>query len=678
MSSSKYCPSCFAFNHPGEKYCVKCGAPVYRANEGHQLPVETILHGRYLVGKVLGEGGFGITYLGYDLMLSLVVAVKEYFPKGAANRNLSETVHPVDNASDGIFTRGKKRFLNEANVLSKLLDMPSIVNIRDFFEENGTAYIVMDYIDGCNLRDFSLMNGALSFSDVYGLLAPLLGDLKKMHDMGIIHRDISPSNMLLTGNGEVKLIDFGAAVLNGKSVTEDDSLMLKPGYAPPEQYRTQDAQGPWTDVYALCASIYMLICGREPSPSMDRVHSDSMPRPTKCGAQISSAQEAVLIKGLAVDCNKRIRNMDELIKGFESPGKGVGSSLLRRAALPVIAAAGLATVIFAFAFLPGKKAAGPPGEVTPSTVSDVQRPEIKPKASHRVKETLSPDAHKISIFSGMEKMENFKRQIILDKDGFVVEAAECFTGNHSIIFLLEWENAGSEMARIYEWMFVPEDGSTENGISVEYDNLKTEYPANSNGVIRIEMNMDALCAGGIKRLSDVCLYITSSIQDNYEILYLNIDLPEPVQIVSNASADDYAKLTLGTTEMECYGVSLIEDYHRGYLLVKQSVAGDEHFSITLQNCPVYADDNAVFQNSGDYLYTNIYEDVSELYTVWFHYGYSSYTDSMNVYHSEAEYPRELVLTLETDDYGDAEDYTIELSLCVDENGFGKVTEIKSK
>ena len=677
MSSSKYCPSCFALNHPGEKYCVKCGAPVYRSNEGHQLPVETILHGRYLVGRVLGEGGFGITYLGYDLMLSLVVAVKEYFPKGAANRNLSETVHPVDNASDGVFARGKKRFLNEANVLSKLLDMPSIVNIRDFFEENGTAYIVMDYIDGCNLRDFSLMNGALSFSDVYGLLAPLLGDLKKMHDMGIIHRDISPSNMLLTGNGEVKLIDFGAAVLNGKSVTEDDSLMLKPGYAPPEQYRTQDAQGPWTDVYALCASIYTLICGREPSPSMDRVHSDSMPRPTKCGAQISSAQEAVLIKGLAVDCNKRIRNMDELIKGFENPGKGFGSSLLRRAALPVLAAAGLAAAIFAFAFLPGKEEPGPAGEDNPSPVSDVQRPEIRPKASHRVKETLSPDAHRVNIYSGMDKIENFRPQNILDIGGLVVDVAECYIGNHSIVFLMEWENNSPEPAKIYDWLYVPNKGSLENGVSLEYDNLEYEYPANSSGVIRVEMNMDALCVGGVRQLSGICLYISASIQDNYERLYLTFDLPEPVKIESSASADIYKTIRIGATELECYGVSLIEDYHKGYLLLRQSGVAADYFYITLQKQPVRADDNVIYQNSGDYFYASTYEDGSELYTMCFQYGYSSYTDSMNVSHAETEYPQQLILTLQTD-YGDVEDFSAELYFSIDENGFGKISDIIEK
>ena len=673
MSSSKYCPSCFAFNHPGEKYCVKCGAPVYRANEGHQLPVETILHGRYLVGKVLGEGGFGITYLGYDLMLSLAVAVKEYFPKGAANRNLSETVHPVDVAADGVFMRGKKRFLNEANVLSRLLDLPSVVNIRDFFEENGTAYIVMDYIDGCNLREFSLMNGALSFNDVYGLLSPLLRDLKRMHDMGIIHRDISPSNILFTKSGEVKLIDFGAAVANGVSVTEDDSIMLKPCYAPPEQYRALELQGPWTDVYALCASIYTLICAREPSPSLDRVHSDRLPRPTSCGAEISKAQEAVLMRGLAVDCNKRTKSIEALLQGFEKPGKGFS---LRRAALPALACAGLAAAIFAFAFLPGRRPPVPADEdANVSPAAEVQRPDLAPKASHRVKETRSPDAHMVKIYSGMDKIDNFRPQNLLDMSGFVLDATACYTGNHSLIFQLEWENKGSTVAKIYDWLYVPQKGSQENGVSVEDDYLNSEYPANSSGVIRIEINMDALRAAGITRLSDVCLYVTGSIQDNYETLYLGIDLPEPVNISGTASPAMYETFNLGTTEMECYGVALVEDYHVGYLLLRQSKAGDDHFSIMLNNYPVQADDNVIYQNSGDYIYTNIYKDLSELYTVWFNYGYSSYIDSMNVYHSETKYPRELVLTMNTDDYGDAADYTLQLHFEIGEDGFGNLSDI---
>ena len=318
--------SCAYFSHPN--------------NATGKLPCVVEYHGGSMKGKIYpnivatgvcclsmhvrGQGGTvvdGADYQTTDFNGGLVT-------RGLLNkedfylRNVYlDAVRAVDVAADGVFMRGKKRFLNEANVLSRLLDLPSVVNIRDFFEENGTAYIVMDYIDGCNLREFSLMNGALSFNDVYGLLSPLLRDLKRMHDMGIIHRDISPSNILFTKSGEVKLIDFGAAVANGVSVTEDDSIMLKPCYAPPEQYRALELQGPWTDVYAFCATIYFCLTGQVPPDAPELLMGEQLPKLTALNCGVTAEMENVLKKGMASRAEDRIQDMGSLC-GLLFPDNG--------------------------------------------------------------------------------------------------------------------------------------------------------------------------------------------------------------------------------------------------------------------------------------------------------------------------------------------------------------------
>lgn len=229
----------------------------------HSLQKGTKLNGRYIIEDVLGEGGFGITYAGRDELLGVKVAVKEYYPQGIVVRNNSvDDVVTVTYAKQkDVFNKGKTKFLEEARVIAKFNDQEGIVNVTDFFEANNTAYIVMEYLDGITLKEYIAENGVLSPEDILELMAPVLESLDEVHKQGLIHRDISPDNIMLLKNGKVKLMDFGAARDYTDFGEKSLSIVLKPGYAPEEQYRSRGIQGPWTDIYALSATIYKCITG---------------------------------------------------------------------------------------------------------------------------------------------------------------------------------------------------------------------------------------------------------------------------------------------------------------------------------------------------------------------------------------------------------------------------------
>ena len=323
MDEVFFCPNCMAKISAGDTKCPVCGGNVNVQNAAHQLPVNTILNGRYIIGKVLGEGGFGITYLGYDLQTDTKAAIKEYFPSGISYRfsGQSRTVSIQDKGSSEQFAKGKERFLGEARTVYRFRDEENIVNVLDFFSENNTVYIVMEYIEGVSLGQYLSQNGRVGdFDELYKILRPVMVSLDHVHKAGLIHRDISPSNLMIDMNGTVKLLDFGTA----RSMSEDGekslSVVLKHGFAPMEQYKTHGKQGAWTDVYALCATMYKLLTGQTPVSAMDRMDSE-MPLPSALGVKISPAQEEVLFKGLALPVKDRIQTVGELIALFDAASK---------------------------------------------------------------------------------------------------------------------------------------------------------------------------------------------------------------------------------------------------------------------------------------------------------------------------------------------------------------------
>jgi len=315
------CMSCMTHNLTNG-VCGYCNsAEAYLWTAPHHLRPRTILYGKYLVGKVIGEGGFGITYVGWDLSLSAKVAVKEYYPNGFVSRDatLSSNVYSFGGGKGEFYERGRGHFIEEAQRLAKFYMLPGIVSVKDFLTENGTAYIVMEFVEGATLKTvLGNMGGRMPEAHVLELMRPIISSLAQIHKAGVIHRDIAPDNIMLQPNGSVKLLDFGAArdaSTDGKST----AAIMKHGYAPEEQYDpNRTRQGPWTDVYAVCATIYRAIEGSTPPDAISRLRTDSF---TGFTVPVSENTRRVLMKGLALLPKNRWQDFEELSRKLYSEVK---------------------------------------------------------------------------------------------------------------------------------------------------------------------------------------------------------------------------------------------------------------------------------------------------------------------------------------------------------------------
>lgn len=321
-----------------EEVCPHCGFSMKNYKLApHQLPPKTILAGKYLAGKVIGEGGFGITYIGLDLNLNLKVAIKEYYPTGFVTRETTttNTITPYVGEQGEFFDKGRTKFIDEARNLAKFRFMPGIVSVSDFFNENGTAYIVMEYIDGQTFKAYlAKMGGKIPAAQVFDMMKPVIESLGEVHKKGIIHRDISPDNIMITKDGYIKLLDFGAARDFSESGNKSLSVLLKPGYAPEEQYRSKGKQGPWTDIYALCATMYRAITGASPDESIERMSEDLVKPPSQLGIAIDPKQEAALMKGMSVLQKNRFQNIIELKQALYDKGASI-AALVRPVEKPI-------------------------------------------------------------------------------------------------------------------------------------------------------------------------------------------------------------------------------------------------------------------------------------------------------------------------------------------------------
>ena len=237
------------------------------------LPAGTLI-GRYQVASVLGQGGFGITYLARDTQLGRDVAVKEYLPAALAVRPDGSSVLPRSTEVADDFGWGRSRFIEEGRTLANLHEAPSIVKVFDFLEANGTAYIVMELLRGRTLESQVKAEGPLAPAGLQAMLSPLLAGLQKVHDTGFLHRDIKPANIMLGADGSPTLIDFGAARAAMADRTKTMTAIFTPGYAAPEQF-TSAKQGPWTDIYGLSATLHYAITGRAPPSAFDRLMEDT-------------------------------------------------------------------------------------------------------------------------------------------------------------------------------------------------------------------------------------------------------------------------------------------------------------------------------------------------------------------------------------------------------------------
>ncbi len=310
--------------------CPKCGLNEQELKNASQnfLQPGSRLNDRYTVGIALGQGGFGITYIGYDNVLGTRVAIKEYYPNDSAQRESESRTVRAFSGGETDFEKGKEKFLTEARTLARFSEYPGVVSVKDCFGANGTAYMVMQYLDGTDLKQYlNRRGGKLGESESIQILMPVTEALKEIHKTGIIHRDISPDNIFMTNDGQVKLIDFGAARQSfgdNKSI----SVTLKPGYAPEEQYRTRGNQGPWTDVYALSATLYRMVTGNTPPESIERVMDDELVIPDYLSANVRYA----LKKGMAVKAADRFEYIEQLMNAIL--GKAQPSQTQKSAAAP--------------------------------------------------------------------------------------------------------------------------------------------------------------------------------------------------------------------------------------------------------------------------------------------------------------------------------------------------------
>ena len=283
----------------------------------------TRLIGRYTIEGVLGQGGFGITYLGMDELHKKKVAIKEFFPQGIVTRNIEyeDTVTVTLVGEKENYDKGKERFLKEAQTMAMFSKDKGIVKALDFFEINNTAYIVMEYLEGVTLKQYLRENERIDAEDLVELLVPLIEALDEIHSQGLIHRDISPDNIMVLPDGRIKLMDFGAARDYTEFGEKSLSIVLKPGYAPPEQYQTHGVQGPWTDIYALCATMYKCITGENPPDAIDRLVDDHLKKISAFGIPVLPQIEEAIIKGMSVAAKDRYQNVgdfcEDLYGGYE-------------------------------------------------------------------------------------------------------------------------------------------------------------------------------------------------------------------------------------------------------------------------------------------------------------------------------------------------------------------------
>ena len=312
------CMGCMAEMAEDERICRHCGYQKGTdVKEAYYLLPGTVLGKKYLVGRVLGYGGFGVTYIGWDHVLRRRVAVKEYLPSDFATRSYgSRRVTVFSGEAAEQFQAGLDSFLFEARRLAKFNAVAETVDIYDCFEENGSGYIVMEYLDGATVKEVLRKRKRLSVEQARVIALSVLRGLSAVHKEGIIHRDIAPDNIFITKKGQIKILDFGAARYATAVQSKSLSVILKPGFAPEEQYRSRGEQGPWTDVYALGATVYCMITGKRPEESIQRLAEDHVKPPSELGIAIDPNIENAIMNSLNVRKEYRIPDAETFFKAL--------------------------------------------------------------------------------------------------------------------------------------------------------------------------------------------------------------------------------------------------------------------------------------------------------------------------------------------------------------------------
>lgn len=314
MDYSKLCLKCMLKKQNENEKCEHCGFDKNNySSKQNAIAAPSILKGRYLIGIPLGIGGFGITYIAFDLEVGGVCAIKEYMPDTIAFRKGVEESVSVSESKMDSYHFGMNRFIEEARMLMKFSQSKNIINVFECFEENNTAYYVMEYFNGCDLRTFTdNFKNKMDFQFGLSCMRQVMSGLEELHNKDVIHRDISPDNIYISQNGYIKILDFGAARYSMKQKESNLSVILKMGYAPLEQYSTKITQGPWTDVYALGATFYQLFSGIQLPEATERTMGETVKALKDCNEQIPDYFSKVIEKAIALQKNERYQSIAEM------------------------------------------------------------------------------------------------------------------------------------------------------------------------------------------------------------------------------------------------------------------------------------------------------------------------------------------------------------------------------
>ncbi len=315
------CYNCFRQVADPSAPCPHCG---FDLGENQQkfpvaLRAGTVLNDRYIVGRVLGQGGFGITYVAFDTQLQAKVAVKEYMPSEMATRVEGTTVSVMMDTRAEDFTYGAERFQEEARTLAKFIGHPNIAGVSSYFDQNDTSYFVMDYIEGVSFKSYIANNGGkVSVDETLNVMIPVLRALTAVHAEGFIHRDVTPDNIYISKDGNVKLLDFGSARYSIGDKSKSLDVILKVGYAPKEQYIRRGRQGPYTDVYSCAACFYAALTGYLPPESLERLDQDTLVPVSQVLPEVPEWLDKAILKGLAVQPEGRFQSAAEFLDAIEN------------------------------------------------------------------------------------------------------------------------------------------------------------------------------------------------------------------------------------------------------------------------------------------------------------------------------------------------------------------------
>ena len=321
-----FCPNCFAANsmksetNQGKSHsivqCSICGYQDNGKREERALPLGTRLCSCYIIGRVLGIGGFGITYLAYDVYSGIRYAIKEYFPAEWAMREMSSyRIIPTSHSTEKLYYHGREVFAHEAEYLRKLCHIPHIVSVRGYFTENETAYMVMDFLDGNTLRNYVRNNGqnGIPIPMANQIIRDVGMSLQQIHQSMLLHRDIGPDNLILMNDQTVYLIDFGATRMYGLNSPHSMSVLVKEGFAPIEQYSRSGKQGPWTDIYALAATYYFLTTTVKPPSAPDRITGIKMLPLQKMNPNVPKDISKAIAHAMAKNWKHRPQTVSEFL-----------------------------------------------------------------------------------------------------------------------------------------------------------------------------------------------------------------------------------------------------------------------------------------------------------------------------------------------------------------------------